>query len=103
MLHAHVACLMSLTQNNQKQQNFKIHFVFLLSYVTFHYRQQPQPQALPLLTPPLCTVVLFAKTKSPPKKSRILETLTLSTYADNSIVSKNFKIMLGQLGTTHRF
>ena len=78
MLHAHVACLMSLTQNNQKQQNFKIHFVFLLSYVTFHYRQQPlpEPDTLILLTLPLCRVGWSAKSKNTQNKynAKIIET-----------------------------
>ena len=34
-----------------------------MSPVTSHQHQQPQPQTLPLLTPPLCTVGWFAKTE----------------------------------------
>ena len=36
-----------------------------ISPVTCHWRQQPQPQTLPLLTPPLRTVGWFAKTNKP--------------------------------------
>ena len=34
-----------------------------LSPVTCHQHQQPQQQTLPLLTPPLCTVVWLNKTE----------------------------------------
>ena len=34
-----------------------------MSHVTCHQRQQPQQQTLHLLTPPLCTLALFAKTE----------------------------------------
>ena len=33
-----------------------------MSPVIFHLRKQPQPETLPLVTTPLCTVGLFAKT-----------------------------------------
>ena len=45
------------TNINSKRIDFFNFFLF----VTFHQRQQPQ--SLPLLTPPLCTVGWFAKTE----------------------------------------
>ena len=45
------------------------HVMCRVSHVTCQ-RQQPQPETLPLLTPPLCTVGWFAKTQKPKLNSK---------------------------------
>ena len=46
------------------------HFTCHLSHVTYHQRQQSQPQPQTLLTPTPCTVGWFPKTE--PKKPKIM-------------------------------
>ena len=70
----------NITQIEQNKKN--IFFIFLslmfyLSPITCHQRQQPQPQTLPLLTPPLCTVGWFTKTE-PKNKTKIHNFCNLS-------------------------
>ena len=36
-----------------------------MSAISCHQHQQPQPQTLCLLTPPLCTICLFAQSQNP--------------------------------------
>ena len=45
------------------------HVTCHLSPITFYYRQQQQPQTLPLLNPPLCTVGWLTKAAKPEGKN----------------------------------
>ena len=61
--------IVSRKQNNWRRKNLCIMFqdsfiTFYVSPVTCHQNQQPQPQILPLLTTPICTVGWFGIRKN---------------------------------------